>query len=78
MGSNFHRCFGGAAVLPKLAARQSPCVARELEEYSGRRRVLPELPIAHGVVIAQFLLDVVVLCAKFGNVAFDVSPAMAA
>ena len=40
--------------------------------------MLPELPVAHGVVIAQLLLDVVMLCAEFANVAFDVSPAMAA
>ena len=40
--------------------------------------MLPELPVAHGVVIAQLLLDVVELCAEFANVALDVSLAMAA
>ena len=36
------------------------------------------MPGAHGVVIAQLLLDVVELCGEFANVTFDVSLAMAA
>ena len=64
-------------MLPGLAARQSPCGTRELQ-YSWQRRGLPELPGAHGVVIAQLLLDVVELCAEFANVVLDVSLAMAA
>ena len=65
-------------VLLRLTERHSPCGARELEKYLIPRRELPVLPVAHGIVIAQLLLDVVVLCAEFANVALDISLAMAA
>lgn len=32
---------------------------------------MPALPVSHGIVIAQLMLDVVKLCAKFANVELD-------